>query len=241
VRELRRRIANRELGEIRLIRGHYLQDWLTRDTDYNWRVDPAVSGQSRAVADIGTHLFDIAEFLTGLRVDQVFADLATLIPFRERPVTSSMAFAPTVGPRDRVRVESEDVAVVLLRFVGGARGALVVSQVQPGHKNDLTIEVAGSTKAGMWRHEDPENLWLSSLGHDRDTLPHPHDLAVPGIRELVPGHPEGLGSALRDLFRPFYAAVSSGAPPPDPATAPYPTLWDGVHPAESSAQRGVFP
>ncbi len=90
------------------------------------------------MADIGTHWFDTAEFVTGLRVESVLADLATFIGERSRPLGASIAFSSGTGPSEPVAIHSEDAATILLRFAGGARGTCVVSQVSPGHKNAST-------------------------------------------------------------------------------------------------------
>lgn len=158
VRRARALIAAGELGDLRLLHGKYLQDWLAGASDYNWRIDPSIGGQSREVSDIGSHWFDTIEWVSGLRVEEVFADLATFLPFRERPLEDTAAFAPPSGSSVRVAVTSEDTASVLVRFFGGARGVLLVSQVSPGHKNDFTIELAGAHQSLFWRQERPEQI-----------------------------------------------------------------------------------
>ena len=227
IRRARELVRQGELGDLRLVHGRYLQDWLAFASDYNWRVDTAAGGASRAVADIGSHWFDTVEHLSGLRVEAVFADLATFIPFRERPAGEAAAFGTSAGPTERVAIHSEDAATLLVRFAGGARGACVVSQVSPGHKNDVSLEFAGSLRSLAWRQENPEQLWLGARDEARLLARVPDPGSEPGIPSLPAGHPEGWGEALRDLFRPFYAAVAAGEPP-DPTTALYPTLSDGA-------------
>jgi predicted dehydrogenase len=240
IRRARSLIRDGTLGTIRLIHGGYVQDWLAGPEDYNWRLEPEVSGASRAVADIGTHWFDTAEHLSGLRVEAVFADLATFIPFRRRPAGGSVAFASADGSGEMVEVRSEDAATILVRFQGGARGASVISQVSPGHKNAFSLELAGADRTLDWNQEDPEHLWLRDRDEARLLTRVPADAGSPsesgqaaagwpGVPSLPPGHPEGWAEALRDLLRPFYAAIAAGQPPPEPiADAPYPTLEDGA-------------
>jgi predicted dehydrogenase len=151
-----------ELGGLRLIHGTYLQDWLSGDSDYNWRIDPVAGGASRAVADIGSHWFDTAGFISGLRVEAVCADLATFVPFRDRPTAAVGTFEAGSGLTERVAVRSEDAAAILVRFAGGVLGSCVVSQVSPGHKTDFAIEFAGSEACLAWRQEAPESLWLGT-------------------------------------------------------------------------------
>jgi len=229
VRRARELVRDGHLGRLRLVHGGYLQDWLADASDYNWRLDPAAGGVSRAFADIGTHWFDMVEFVAGARVTSVMADLATLVPVRHRPLRSTAAFSAGSGATEAVRIETEDAATVLLRFADGARGAVIVSQVSPGHKNDLTIHLSGSERSLGWAQEEPERLWLGA--RDEATLltrgPSVDGSSV-GVPALPAGHPEGWAEALRDLLRPFYAAIAAGDPPPDGEGAPYPTLTDGA-------------
>jgi predicted dehydrogenase len=230
VRRARALVQAGEVGEIRLVHGGYIQDWLADATDYNWRLEPELGGASRAVADIGSHWFDTAEFIAGVRVEEVFADLATFIPRRSRPIGGSVAFATSKGPTEEVDVHSEDAATILVRFAGGARGAAVISQVSPGRKNAFNLEVAGSGATLDWDQEDAERLWIRTRDEARQLTRRPEDgpPAGPGTPSLPSGHPEGWAEAFRDLFRPLYAAVLAGEPPAKGAAAPYPTLDDGA-------------
>jgi len=231
VNRARALVGSGELGDIRLIHGGYIQDWLAEATDYNWRLDPGIGGASRAVADIGTHWFDTAEYVSGLRVESVFADLTTFLAQRSRPLTSTKAFAASDGPSEEVDVQSEDAATLLVRFEGGGRGAAVISQVSPGRKNAFTLEIAGSSATLDWEQEDAERLWIRNRDEARLLTRRPEDgpSGGRGIPSLPAGHPEGWAEALRDLLRPFYAAIASGQAPADArAGGSYPTLDDGV-------------
>jgi predicted dehydrogenase len=230
VRRARSLVRAGEAGDIRLVHGGYIQDWLADPTDYNWRLEPDVGGASRAVADIGSHWFDTAEFITGLRVEEVFADLATFLPRRSRPLAGTVAFGTSEGPAEEVAVHSEDAATILLRFAGGARGSAVISQVSPGRKNAFSLEFAGSQATLDWDQEDPERLWIRTRDEARQLTRRPEDGpgSGPGVPSLPAGHPEGWAEALRDLLRPFYAAVSAGRPPAEGPEPGYPTLDDGA-------------
>jgi len=233
VRRARALVGAGELGDLRLVHGEYIQDWLAEPGDYNWRLEPEIGGASRAVADIGTHWFDTAEFIAGRRIEAVCADVATFVPRRHRPIGGSVAFGRAEGPTEEVDVRSEDAATILVRFEGGARGACIVSQVSPGRKNGLEIELAGSRATLDWAQEDGEHLWLRTREESRLLARGPADwvpAATPGVPSLPAGHPEGWAEALRDLLRPFYAAIAAGDPPPEPRApdAPYPTLEDGA-------------
>lgn len=229
-RRARQLVADGAIGSVRIVSGAYLQDWLSDAADYNWRLEGALAGPSRAFADIGTHWFDLAEYIAGTRAEAVIADLATFIPTRRRPVRAGTAFAAGTGPTENVPIDTEDAATVLARFEDGARGAVVVSQVSTGHKNGLTLELAGSDRSVSWSQEDPERLWLR--GRDATTvLTRAPAVNGPtsGVPSLPAGHPEGWAEALRDLLRPFYQAIADGVDPPAVGDdAPYPTLADGA-------------
>ena len=229
IRRARELVRGGGLGPLRLVHGTYLQDWLADANDYNWRLDSVAGGASRAFADIGTHWFDTVEFVAGARVSAVMADLATLVPVRYRPLRSTAAFSTGSGATEAVQVDTEDAATVLLRFEDGARGAVIVSQVSPGHKNDLTVHLSGSERSLGWAQERPERLWLGARDDATVLTRAPSADGWPvGVPALPSGHPEGWADALRDLLRPFYAAIAAGDPPPDDADAPYPTLTDGA-------------
>jgi len=225
-------VASGDLGAIRLVHGAYLQDWLTEPTDWNWRIDPASGGVSRAVADIGTHWFDTAEHITGQRIDAVFADLATFMHVRYRPRgAGGEAFAPAAGETEPVSVASEDAATILVRFAGGARGSCVISQVSPGRKNALSFEIAGEHRSLGWEQERPEVLAVRTREASTNLFRSPYSTPLPGVPSLPAGHPEGWSDALRDLFRPFYAAIAAGDEPEAVNAAgagSYPTLDAGA-------------
>jgi len=155
------------------------------------------------------------------------------VPRRRRPIGDVQAFAKADGPGEDIDVRSEDAATILVRFDGGARGACVVSQVSPGRKNGFELELAGSRATIDWAQEKPERLWVRSRDEARLLTRRPEDgpaASAPGIPSLPAGHSEGWAEALRDLLRPFYAAIAAGEEPVDPSdpAAPYPTLEDGA-------------
>lgn len=229
VRRARDLVRDGRLGKMRLVHGGYLQDWLADATDYNWRLDPAAGGVSRAFADIGTHWFDTVEFIAGARVVAVMADLATLVPIRHRPARAGPAFRAGTAASEPVEISTEDAATVLVRFEDGARGALVVSQVSPGHKNDLTVHLSGADQSLGWSQEAPEQLWMGGR-HETSIAtraPSAEDSPV-GVPALPAGHPEGWSDALRDVLRPFYAAIAAGDALPADDASTYPTLADGA-------------
>jgi predicted dehydrogenase len=201
-------IAAGALGTVRLLSGHYLQDWLLHETDWNWRVDPTLGGELRAVGDIGSHWMDMTQFLTGRRIEAVMADLAVFMDRR--------------GSRS---VTTDDAATILLRFAGGARGAVVISQVSPGRKNQLSFEIDGSEMAAAWNSEQPDELWFGRRDAANEVLPRdPNLLNAEGrAASFVPGgHVEGFADTFKALYRTVYRAIAEGGP-----GAGYPTFADG--------------
>ena len=145
---LREEVAAGALGDVRFVTGHYFQDWLLHDTDWNWRLEPDKGGSLRAVGDIGSHWLDLTSFITGQPVVAVMADLATFVGARQEPQGPVETFS-TERAKDTVTrpMSTEDVATILLRFANGARGSLAVSQISAGRKNSLRYEIDGSEAA----------------------------------------------------------------------------------------------
>jgi predicted dehydrogenase len=133
VQHARALAASGELGDVWKVHGGYLQDWLLHPTDWSWRLEPEKGGEVRAVGDIGSHWLDLVQFVTGNAVEAVFADLATTIPVRRRPTREVETFSAAADvERVDTPMTTEDVANILVRFAGGARGLAVVSQVSAG-------------------------------------------------------------------------------------------------------------
>jgi predicted dehydrogenase len=224
-------VATGAIGEPRFITGRYHQDWLLRDTDWNWRLDSQRQGALRAVADIGSHWLDLARFLTGQEVVEVFADLHTFIPERNHPMGDVETFgAATVDAgveRLRESMVSDDAAGLLLRFDGGGRGVCSVSQVSAGRKNTLEWELDGSESALAWRSEDPEHLWIGHRGRPNEVAAKdPAVMTAAGIAAAgyPAGHVEGYPDTFRALFAAVYRDVAAGEPSASPG---YPTFADG--------------
>ncbi len=225
--EARARVAAGELGDVRLVSGGYLQDWLLLDTDWNWRLDPARGGALRAVGDIGSHWLDLVGFITGRRVEAVMADLTTFIPVRRRPTGPVETFAAAGGETVPREMETEDAAGLLLRLEGGARGVATISQVSAGRRNRLSWEIDGSRGALAWISEAPEELWIGHRGRPNELLlrdPSLMHAAAAGHTSHPAGHAEGFPDTFKELYRAVYAAVAAGGPPDEPD---YPTFAAG--------------
>lgn len=227
--DARARVAAGEIGDVRLASGGYLQDWLMYDTDWNWRLDPELGGALRAVGDIGSHWIDLVGFVSGRRVEAVFADLTTFMPVRRRPAGPVETFA-TAAEEDLVAVDvaTEDAAGILLRLEGGARAVLTVSQVSPGRKNRIHFELDGSAAALAWDGERPEELWIGRRDGPSALVLRDPGVLRPGAAahtRLPAGHAEGFADTFRELYRAVYAAVADGGP--SAGEPGYPTFADG--------------
>ena len=221
-------VAAGEVGEVRLISGHYFQDWLMFDTDWNWRLEPEHGGELRAVGDIGSHWFDLTSFVSGRRVAEVMADMATFIKVRHKPAgpveTFSLERAKDTIPVD---IKTEDAASILVRYDNGARGVMAVSQISAGRKNSLQYEVDGSSSAVAWDSEQPDNLWIGHRGRPNEMLMRDFALLNEQGRsaEALPGgHVEGFFDTFAAAFRAVYSDISAGRIGDDP---PYATFADG--------------
>lgn len=202
VREARARVTAGEAGVVSVVHGSYLQDWLLRPDDDNWRVDVETGGASRAFADIGSHWCDLAEFVTGDRIVELVADTATVHAVRGS------------GHQGGREVGTEDVATVLFRTAAQATGSVVVSQVSPGRKNRLLLEVSGSDATLSFDQEQPELLWVGRrrgsemVTRDPETL---HPCAARYSR-LPAGHGQGYQDCFDSFVADTYAAVAGQVP-----------------------------
>jgi predicted dehydrogenase len=210
------------LGTVRLVTGHYFQDWLLHDTDWNWRLEPDKGGSLRAIGDIGSHWLDLMAFVTGEPIISVMADLATFVGARQQPTGPVETFATDRSGETTTRpMGTEDAATLLLRFANGARGSLAVSQISPGRKNSLQWEIDGSDAAAWWDSETPDHLWLGHRDRPNELLlrnPALMGEAGRAAAALPGGHVEGFDDTFAALFRAIYSDVLVGRPNPN---APY--------------------
>ncbi|MEY9849850.1 Gfo/Idh/MocA family protein [Streptacidiphilus sp. MAP5-3] len=188
--EARARVKDGRAGSVRLLHGHYLQDWLSLPADTNWRVDPDIGGPSRAFADIGSHWCDLVEWVTGHRITEVTA------------LTRTVA-------RDGTNCRTEDAVQLLLCTDLGAIGALTVSQISPGRKNRLWFEVDGERTSLAFDQENPESLFVGSRAENSVPARDPALLSPSAARlSTVPGgHPMGYLDCFAAFVRDVYAAA----------------------------------
>jgi predicted dehydrogenase len=212
VREARERVKRGDLGAVRLIHGSYLQDWLLEAGDYNWRVDAALGGASRAFADIGSHWCDAVEFVTGQRIIRLVAHLSTVLA--ERRTATGPAFGGGGGTGPIVRVDTEDIALVMFEADGGAVGSLTVSQVSPGRRNRLWFEIDGAERSVVFDQEEPETLWVG--GRESSTVVGRGSRATSAAArryDKVPaGHPQGYLDCFEAFVSDTYRAIGGADP-----------------------------
>jgi predicted dehydrogenase len=211
VQQARAMIAAGDVGPVHYVHGAYLQDWLLKPTDFSWRLEPEKGGASSAVADIGSHWCDLAQHVTGHRIESVLADLTTVVPLRYKPHEAREAFAAGRDERgEPFEMRSEDLATLLLKFEGGAKGVVSVGQVCAGHKNDFWLEVNGAAASLKWRQEQQNELWVGRRDDANAVMAKDPLLLLPAARayaHLPGGHQQGWPDAFFNVLRDVYAAV----------------------------------
>ena len=217
VRHARQMVQEDALGDIRVVQVEYPQDWLTGRLEATgqkqaeWRTDPKRSGAGGCIGDIGTHAYNLADYITGLKVTELCAELSTFVKGRQL----------------------DDNAQVMLRYANGARGALWASQVAPGNQNNLRIRVYGSKGGVEWQQEHPNQLHWSPFGEATQVLSratNAANAAAARISRIPAGHPEGYLEGFATLYAEIAQAIRAsrpGGPKADPA-AHFPSLVDGL-------------
>lgn len=202
-----------DLGDLRLITGHFHQDWLAKDTDWNWRLEAEEGGPLRSVSDIGTHWVDLTNFITGERPVAVMAELATFIPEREKPLGPVETFTTAKGATETRKIETDDAATILLRYGNGGRGMMSTSQVSHGRRGLLCWDISGSKASAAWSAEHPEDLWIGHREAPNQILLRDPSLmngAGAGAAFMPGGHPEGFADTWAAFFRQVYRDVGRG-------------------------------
>ncbi|HUE96397.1 MAG TPA: Gfo/Idh/MocA family oxidoreductase, partial [Longimicrobiaceae bacterium] len=216
VRHAREMVRAGELGEIRLVQVEYPQDWLTDRLEESgqkqadWRTDPARSGAGGCVGDIGTHAYNLADFIAGVQVTELCAELTTFVEGRRL----------------------DDNVQIMLRYENGARGMLWASQVAPGNENGLRIRVYGTRGGLSWSQEQPNHLWVSPFGKPMHLVSRgtgAAGAAAARVSRIPSGHPEGYLEGFATIYTEVAAAIraakSGQALDPDVI---YPTVDDGL-------------
>ena len=211
--EARAMVQKGLIGEPRLIHGSFLQDWLLNPTDWNWRLQPELGGEMRAVADIGTHWLDLLTWITGRKITGLCADVATVVPVRKRPRGRVETFKQSAAATDDIKITTDDYASILLHFEGDAHGVCTVSQISAGRKTRLWFEIDGSEGSLAWNSEDPNMLWIGRRREPNQEMIKDPSLMSPETRGYAAypgGHAEGYPDTFVQLFKDFYAYLEAG-------------------------------
>jgi len=209
-------VRSGEIGEIRVVQVEYPQDWLTEPLERtghkqaDWRTDPARSGAGGCVGDIGTHAYNLADFVTGLDLTEICADLTTFVEGRLL----------------------DDNVQIMLRYANGARGALWASQIAPGNENGLQLRVYGTKGGFVWRQDNPNALFHTPFGKPTQILTRGGagaTAAAARVTRIPSGHPEGYLEAFATIYSEVAAAIRATRDGTrlDPAVT-FPTIDDGV-------------
>jgi len=213
VREARARIAQGELGPLRLIHGSYLQDWLLDPASNNWRVDPALGGASRVFADIGSHWCDLVEWVTGERFVEVSAAFETVIA--ERAANTGQSFATPAAGGEMQPVSSEDVAAAMFKTKHGILASVTVSQVSAGRRNRLWLEIDGAKASVAFDQEDSERLWMGLPEQQEVTFvrgPAAGSAEQRRLSVLPAGHAQGYAHCFEAFVADTYRAIKTERP-----------------------------
>lgn len=214
VQETKNRIADGAIGDVRVITGSYQQDWLLYDTDYSWRLEPEVAGNSCAIADIGSHWMDAIQHVTGHKITEVMADVKTVIPVRKKPKQQTETFTSNVPTEfDEVEVKNEEYGAVLFHTDKGATGVYHVSEVAAGHGCYFNFEINGSEATLKWNQEENDRLWMGVRGGDNRLIIRDPNVISSDARPytaLAMGHPEGWNDAFKGNIYAFYKYIEDG-------------------------------
>ncbi len=212
--EARALVASGAIGKPLLVHGKFHQDWLLYPTDWNWRLESKLGGDLRAVSDIGTHWMDLAMFVTGSKITDICADLATIHHTRRKPRGHVESFSKAAATAyDEVPISTDDYASVLVHFENDLRGFYSVSQVSAGRKCSLGFEVNGSEGSLAWNAEEPNILWIGRRNEANGSMIKDPALLSPAARPYAAypgGHTEGYPDTFVQLFKDFYAYLDAG-------------------------------
>lgn len=229
IQEMKERVQSGGDGRLFMVTGSYVQDWMMMEDDYDWRLDLALGGKSRALSDIGSHLFDICQYVTGQRIVAVNAKMMIVYPKRLRYEKTGGTFSTQKGAfLGEVEVKNEDAANIFIRLEGGAEGVLQVSQVSAGHKNDLQVRLDLEKCSYEWRQENGDLLYIGHRGRPNKILYREGAALSAGsgiFSHLPAGHPEGWNDALYNAIEAFYRSVRQEG---GDGNVPYATIRDAA-------------
>ena len=214
VHHIKRMVKNGELGEIISVHGGYVQDWLLLETDFNWRINSKESGQTRAVADIGSHWIDTVEYITQLKVTEVFAEFLTYHKKRKKFLKPVETFskAQDNAEYEEVPIDTEDIAVVMLRFDNGAVGNAFISQMFSGRKNKISLFIGGSRQSAEWDSERLNEMIIGERDNFNKIFDKDPAILSPETQKIVDypgGHVEGFPDTFKQCFRQVYKSIEN--------------------------------
>lgn len=214
VREMQELISQKKIGEILLVNGQYLQDWLLYDTDYDWRMDPKLGGNSRAVSDIGSHCFDTIQFILQKKITSVFANLITVYPIRKRTEKGNGTFSSSGKVLEEVKISSEDAAFIMVKMEDGTQGIINISQVSAGKKNNFMINVNGNKASLEWNQERADKLVIGKRDSGNEEIyVGPQYLSGHAVQyaTLPAGHSVGWADALKNAINSSYCSIRNNS------------------------------
>lgn len=230
VAQMREDIRTKKHGKANLVYGGYVQDWCSNVTDYSWRMDKELNGESRAIADIGSHWCDTVEHILGKRIVSVCADLGTVHKVRYKSKDGNTTFSQAKEDTEMVEVpiDTEDYGSVLVRFEDNIQGVFTVSQVSVGRKNNFHFDLVTDQATLAWDQEKPNELWIGRRDKANEVLVKDPSLLSENASKMAHfpgGHQEGWPDGLKNLFLNFYEAVSKN----DTQAGDFATIADGHH------------
>ncbi len=218
VQEIKRRYQKDQLGRALLVHGNFLQDWLLYETDYNWRIEPEISGPSRCISDIGTHWMDTVQHVLGAKITEVCADLVTVYPTRKKHLQPVGTFqTATDAQYEDKTIRTEDFGAIMFKMNNGTSGVFYVSEVSAGYGCNLSFEIDGTKCSAAWNQEQGERMWVGHRDRDNELVtrnPAMLDAEAQTYTRLPKGHPEGWNDAETATFRAFYDFIRRGKTQP---------------------------
>ena len=230
VAQMKALVDKGDVGDIYAVHGCYLQDWLFLDTDWSWRLEPAMSGKTRAFSDIGSHWIDMVENIIGQKAVELLAEFEIVHKTRKKPLKEVETFSGmALRPEDyeEKKIETEDWCTILFRFEKGTIGCVNVSQVTAGRKNQQIIEISGSKCSMKWDSEDSNELCIGRREAYNQKVVKDPSLVEPKAKEVIGypgGHVEGFPDTFKMQFHKFYQAIQKK----DGGPVDYATFRDGV-------------
>ncbi len=211
VREMKHQVEH-NIGDLLLVKGEYIQDWLMFNTDYDWHFVPELIGPSRTVADIGTHLFDLIQFTTGKQIVKIFANLITVYPTRLKREQTGETFSQSyVGEAKEVAIENEDAAIIICELEDGTKASMNLSQVTGGFKNGLSLTISGSKQSLTWNQEESDKLRIGKRNEGNEILYADQKYVNSSLGRFISlpnGHAVGWADAMKNSIHEFYKHIN---------------------------------